>query len=41
MNFFKPSVLSKIKKEEIGVKVFKNFLDLNFLKELHLIQKKE
>ena len=41
MNFFKPSVLSEIKKGEIGVKVCKKVFDLKFLKELDLIRKNE
>jgi len=41
MNFFKPSALSEITKDEIGLEACKKVFDLKFLKELNLIRKNE
>ena len=41
MNFFGENIIKKIKQKEVGVKVFKKLLDINFINDLNNIRNNE
>ena len=38
MNFFSEDTIKRIKQKELGVKIFKNLFDINFINDLNNIR---
>ena len=38
MNFFSEEIIEKIKQKEIGIKIFKNLFDVDFINDLNNIR---